>query len=191
MTTNTTTATAVKITLNQLKGLNACEEQLKLFEETFGEEVSFKTKAQAVKVAVKMAHKFDFYWASDNLLKGDCLEVYLEALAPFLKAYNEAEAPLLKAYNEAKAPFLKAYNEAEAPLLKAYNEAKATLLKVYLEALAPFLKAYEEAEAPLLKAYNEAKAPLWEAYEEAIAKKFAECYFDQEEQNRITCITLI
>ncbi len=149
MTTNTTTATVVKITLNQLKGLDACEEQLKLFEETFGEEVSFKTKAQAVKVAVKMAHKFDFDWASDNLLKGDCLKVYLEALAPFLKAYNEAEAPLLK----------------------AYNEAKATLLKVYLEALAPFLKAYEEAEAP-----------LWEAYEEAIAKKFAECYFDQEQK---------
>jgi hypothetical protein len=140
MTTNTTTATVVKITLKQLKNLDACEDQLKLFEEVFGESVSFKTKAQAIKVAVKVAQKFDFEgWASANLLKGG---------------------------------YRKAYWEAEAPLLKAYEEA-----------VAPLWEAYQEAKAPLLKAYNEAVAPLWEAYQEALAKEFAKCYFDQEEQN--------
>ena len=146
MTANT--ATVVKITLNRLKGLDACKEQLKLFEDTFGKEVSFKTKAQAVKVAVKMAHKFDFVWASRNLLRGG-----------YLKSYNEAEAHLWEAYEEVKAPLWEAYKEAEAHLWEAYEEAKA----------------------PLREAYYEAVAPLREAYKEALAKEFAECYFEQEQ----------
>jgi hypothetical protein len=180
MTTNTTTV--VKITLKQLKDLDACEEQLELFEDTFGEEVSFKTEAQAVNIAVKMALKFDFEWASGNLLKGDYRKAYDEAEAPLLKAYEEAEAPLLKAYKEARAPLWKAYDEAEAPLWKAYKEARAPLRKAYDEARAPLWKAYKEAEAPLLKAYDEANAPLWKAYKEALAKEFAKCYFEQEIQ---------
>ena len=104
----------VTVTLKQLKNLDACEDQLKLFEEVFGDTVSFKTKAQAVKVAVNMAQKFDFGWASDNLLKGG-----------YRKAYWEAEAPLWEAHLEAILPLGKTYWEAEAPLWKAYQEALA------------------------------------------------------------------
>ena len=86
------TTTVVKIILNQLKGLGACKEQLKLFEDTFGEEVSFKTKAQAVKVAVKMVNKFEFRWASDNLLGGAYRKAYEETIAPLYEAYEEALA---------------------------------------------------------------------------------------------------
>ena len=126
MATNTTTATVVKITLKQLKNLDACEDQLKLFEKVFGESVSFKTEAQAVKVAVKVAQKFDFeWWASHKLLKGDYRKAYYEALTPLYKAYMEAEAPLWKVYLEAIPPFEEAYLEAEAPLRKTYKEAIA------------------------------------------------------------------
>jgi division protein CdvB (Snf7/Vps24/ESCRT-III family) len=107
-------APTVTITLKQLKGLYACEDQLNLFEEVFGESVSFKTKSQAVKVAVKMANKFDFNWASENLLEGDYRKAYEEAIAPSWEAYEEAEAPLLEAYKEAEAPLLEAYDEAIA-----------------------------------------------------------------------------
>ena len=155
-------APTVTITLNQLKGLDACEDQLKLFEEVFGDTVSFKTKAQAVKVAVKVAHKFDFDWASDNLLKG-----------VYRKAYWEAEASLEEDYYEAVDPFWKAYREARDPLWNAYEVAKAPLREDYWEAI-----------SPLSKAYDEAKAPLYKDYEVAIAKEFAKCYFDQEEQKK-------
>ena len=176
-------APTVTITLDQLKSLNACEEQLKLFEEVFGDTVSFKTEAQATKVAVKMAHKFDFGWASDNLLKGGYRKAHEEAEASLYKAYEEAREPLLKAYEEAVATLWKAYKEAEAPLYKAYKEAEAPLYEAYEEAVAPLLKAYEEAIAPLSKAYEEAIAPLWKTYKEAIAKEFAKYYFDQEKNH--------
>ena len=125
---------AVKITLKQLNELGACGDQRKLFEETFGEEVSFKAKAQAVETAIKMADRFDFDWASDCLLEGVYQKAYEEARAPLLKAYEEARAPLLKAYEEARAPLWKAYLEAKAPLLKAYKEARAKLFaEIYFE----------------------------------------------------------
>ena len=137
----------VTITLKQLKSLDACEDQLNLFEEVFGESVSFKTKAQATKVAVKTAHKFDFGWASDNLLGGVYRKAYLEAEAPLLEAYEEAEAPLWEAYMEAKAPLWEAHLEAIAPLLEAYEEAEAPLWKAYNEAIAKeFAKCYFDQE---------------------------------------------
>ena len=107
---------AVKITLKQLNELGACENQLKLFEETFGEEAIFKTKAQAVETAIKMARKFDFEWAAIKLLSRG-----------YRKDYQETKAPLWEAYLEAKAPLRKAYKEAIAPLQQAYEEAIAKL----------------------------------------------------------------
>lgn len=104
----------VKITLKQLKQADACEDQLKLFKETFGEEVGFKTKAQAIKTASKMAHKFNLNWASLNLLSEDYRKAYEEAVVPLWETYLEAEAPLMKVYREALAKeFAKCYFNQE------------------------------------------------------------------------------
>ena len=187
-------ASEVSITLEQLESKDACREQVELFSKMFGSSVSFKTKEEAVKVAVKVFDKFNFNWATDNLLNSNNRKAYWEATAPLWKAYMEAKAPLGEAYMEAEALLWKAYEEAKAPLWKAYREAKTPLLKAYEEARAPLWEAYREARSPLWKAYEEAKAPLLKAYEEAVASPrkacmeakariFAEIYFEQENSN--------
>ena len=122
----------MKITVDLLNSLSACEDQVELFNTTFPEGTEITKEACLTAASVRI----DFEWASRNIL-------------------NQRQR---KAYKEAEAPLLKAYEEAEAPLLKAYEEAKAPLLKAYKEAITPLLKAYKEAHAPLWKAYEEAKA---------------------------------
>ena len=148
------------IKLETLIKLNACQNQVDLFKETFGESVELSEA-----IAKEFGSKFDINWAANNLLNEEQLNAYQEAKAPFLKTYEEATAPLLKTYQEAKAPLWKAYEEARAPLLKAYQEANA-----------PLWKAYQEAKAPLWKAYEEARAPIWKTYKEALTVEFAKIY---------------
>ena len=124
------------ITVKQLKANDACEDQVKLFQETFGDTLELKSKDHALKLAKAMVNKFDFDWAAWNLLND-------------FKAYEEAREPLLKAYEEARAPLYKAHEEAEEPLYEAYREDIVPLLKAYMEARAPSYKAYEEAGAQL------------------------------------------
>ena len=140
------------ITLTLLKSLDACQAQVDLFAQTYGESV---TPTLALFEAA--AQLFDFDWLGGKVFG----EAYREALAPHLKAYREAVAPHLKAYEEARAPHLKAYEEAEAPHLKAYREAVAPHGKAYLEAMAPPTQAYEEAMAPLTQALNLAQARVF------------------------------
>ena len=102
------------ITVKQLKAKDACEDQVQLFQETFGDTLELKSKDQALKLAKVMAQEFDFEWASENLLND-------------FKAYGEAEVTLYEAYGEAIAPSYRAYEEAIAPLWEAYMEAKAQL----------------------------------------------------------------
>ena len=137
------------ITLAYLKSLDACQEQVDLFAQTYGESV---TPTPAVCEAV--AQLFDFNWLGKEVFG----EAYREALAPHERAYREAVATLWKAYQEAKAPHWKAYEEARAPHWKAYEEARALHLKAYEEATAPHWKAYQEARAPLNQALKLAQA---------------------------------
>ena len=83
------------IKLETLIKLDACENQVDLFRETFGESVEL-TEA----VAKEFASKFDIHWAANNLLNEEQSKTYEEANAPLSKAYQEAVAPLWKAYEE-------------------------------------------------------------------------------------------
>ena len=133
------------ITVKQLKAKDACEDQVQLFQETFGDTLELKSKDQALKLAKVMAQEFDFDWASEELLND--FEAYKEAKAPLWKAYKEAEAPLWNAYKEAKAPLVKAYEEAGVPLWKAYKEAEAPLWAACKEAMAQlFAQMYWDQE---------------------------------------------
>jgi len=130
----------MKLTVETLIKVKACNSQVKLFMEIFpeGAEVSED-------IAVSVADKFDWNWAASNLLSPEGWNTYEEAEASLYKAYKEAVAPLLNAYNEAVAPLLNAYNEAVAPIWKAYKEAVAPLWKAYEEAKAKtFAKLYKQ-----------------------------------------------
>ena len=88
------------ITVKMLRAAKACEDQVELFEATFGPSARI-TLTNCCKAAVA---GLDLAWAARTLFP----------------------APAWKAYDEAKATALKAYEEAMAPALKAYDEAKAT-----------------------------------------------------------------
>ena len=113
------------ITVKQLKDKKACECQVQLFQDTFGDTLELKSKDHALKLAKVMAQGFDFDWASENLLND--FKSYDEAIVPFYKAILEAMAPLWKACEEAGVPLYKAYLEDGAPLYEAYKEEKAQL----------------------------------------------------------------
>ena len=116
------------IKLETLIKLNACQNQVDLFKETFGDSVEL-TEA----LAKEFCSKFNIDWAAHNLLNEEQLNAYEEAKAHLLKTYEDANAPLLKTYQEANAPLLKTYEEASAPLLKTYQEAKAVeFAKIYI-----------------------------------------------------------
>ena len=144
----------MKITIEYLESLDACEDQIKIFNNTFPEGTNI-TKAACLKAA---RADLDIDWIACKVLSETAYEAYLEACAPIEKAYDEAHAPLIKTYYEALAPLDKAYFEALAPLDKAYDEAIAPIDKAYREALSPIDKAYFEALSPIDKAYNEARA---------------------------------
>ena len=99
----------MKITLKQLRRLNACEDQVLLFERFFGTGIE-------VTEALCLAHAqdFDWNWAAYNLLSPSAREAYGEARALARKAYDEALALAEKAYDEALALAGKAYDEALA-----------------------------------------------------------------------------
>ena len=105
------------ITLTFLKSLGACQGQVDLFAQTYGESV---TPTLAACEAV--AQLFDFGWLGKEVFG----QTYEDAKAPHERAYQEAVAPLWKAYQEAKAPLWKAYEEAVTPLAQALKLAQAT-----------------------------------------------------------------
>ena len=115
------------ITLTFLKSLDACQAQVDLFAQTYGESVT-----PTLELIEAAAQLFDFDWLGGKV---------------FGEAYREAMAPHRQAYREAKALHLKAYEEAMAIHEKAYLEAVAPHGKAYLEAMAPLTQALNLAQA--------------------------------------------
>jgi hypothetical protein len=109
------------LTLQTLKDVGACTEQLLLFNQLFGESVEISESA-----CILVADKFDWNWAANKLLSASAWQAYDEAKASAGEAYYEAKASAGKAYYEAKASAGKAYDEATASAGKAYYEATAS-----------------------------------------------------------------
>jgi hypothetical protein len=64
------------ITLRQLKRLRACEEQIKLFKECFGESVVV-TRA----LLLRNSYKFNLLWFAKKIMKGRNLNSFLHGIA--------------------------------------------------------------------------------------------------------------
>ena len=132
----------MKITLQQLKDKSACAKQVALFEKTFGAEVNV-----TVTRAVAVADKFNWEWASKNLLSAPAQEAYDSATAAAWEAYCSAIAAARKVYNSATAAARKVYNSATAPAQAAYDSARAPAQAVSSKAVAKaFALAYNSAE---------------------------------------------
>ncbi len=120
-------------TVDDLRALDACAEQVAMFEKTFPD------GATADDVGAAVAAGLNVRWLVEEVVSDEVWRAYLEAKAPLRRAYEEALAPLWSAYEEAEAPLRRAYEEARAPLWRAYEEAEAPLWRAYLEAEAPLL----------------------------------------------------
>ena len=78
------------IDVEQLRAKGACEDQVQLFQETFGDTLELKSKDHALKLAKNMAQDFDFNWAAWNLLND--FKAYEEAVAQlFAEMYWDQE----------------------------------------------------------------------------------------------------
>ena len=90
----------MKITLRNLKAKGACEEQVALFKETFGQsvEVTEETCDKAVKAGI------DFNWASANLLSRTQLAEYQRIEGPAWAEYQRIRGPALAEYERIRGP---------------------------------------------------------------------------------------
>jgi len=137
------------ITTAMLRRKRACEDQVRKFEELFGDSV-----VPTRELALKHAGDLDFRWAS-CLLPAHADKAYREAIAPAERAYGKAITHAEGAYDEAIAPARRAYDEAIAPALTAYREA-----------IAPAERAYKARRDYAHRVYGEAAAlafvEVWE-----------------------------
>jgi len=156
-----------QITVTQLKSLEACSDQVQLFEDTFGPVLEVKSLREAKALARKHT-VFDTDWASEYLLSSEGYEAYKKAKAPHWEAYEKAVIPYWEAYEKAVIPYWEAYKKARTPHLEAYKKART-----------PHLEAYKKARASHLEAYRKAVAPRWEDYDKVRTLVFAEIWWKE------------
>ena len=135
-----------QITVTQLKSLEACSDQVQLFEDTFGPVLEVKSLREAKALARKHT-VFGIDWASEYLLSSEGYEAYEKAVAPHWEAYEKAVAPHREAYEKVKVTYLESYKKAKASHLEAYLKAEATHWGSYKKAEAPHFEAYKKGKA--------------------------------------------
>ena len=135
----------MKITLIQLKNLNACSNQIDLFESRFGESIILTRQ-----IVKKNITDFDISWFVNRFLTETQWKTYQDSVAPLLKTYQDGVATLRKTYQDSVAPLLKTYQDAAEHLWKVYNGGVASLLKTYQDAAEHLWKTYQDGKALLL-----------------------------------------
>ena len=155
------TATVPTVTLDDLKKLRACSDDVAKFKAEFGSyaEITVENVMRA------FAAKIDVDWWAIAVFGSD----YQAALAPLDRDYQAARASLYRDYQAARASLYRDYQAALAPLDRDYEAALAPLYRDYEAALAPLYRDYQAALAPLDRDYQAALAPLDRDYEAARA----------------------
>ena len=87
----------MKITYKQLQALDACDNQLELFQSLFGEEVEVTRE-----LIMKHADKFDWNWAAEKLLPRKRWAEYKRVKAQALAEYKRVKAQALAEYERVK-----------------------------------------------------------------------------------------
>ena len=107
-----------KITLQQLKHLNACQGQVQLFRELFGNAV-----VPNEELAIEHASAFDWEWASYNLLSPEAWAEYKKVRDQALAEYEKVRASAWREYG-------KVHDPAWAEYKKVRDQAWAEYKKV-------------------------------------------------------------
>ena len=127
----------MKVTLKQLKRLNACKDQYDLFASLGLDGVEITGE-----LCIKHAQDFDWNWAAHNLLRKPYREAFDLATKPHWEVYFLATEPHWIAYYlateslwEARALAIKLHREARDLATKPHREAYDLATKPHLEAL--------------------------------------------------------
>ena len=127
----------MKITLRQLKKLGACDGQVNLFKETFGDEVEI-TEA----VVKEHGAKFNSDWLADKVLTPAQLADYAVEHAPLDADYEAKRASIWADYEAKLAPLDADYEAKHAPLDADYEAKRAPIWADYAAKLASIQADY-------------------------------------------------
>ena len=120
------------LTIKDLRAADACEKQVKLFEQHFGDGGTV-TLAKVRKVA----SLFDWNWAALHLLSPARWAEYYRVKASARAEYNRAEASALAEHKRATTPALAKYNRVTASAWAECNRVTAWSWAEYNRATAP------------------------------------------------------
>jgi len=134
-----------KITLDQLKRLKACKEQVSQFESLFGKSRGFRSEAAAVRVARKHAQVFDWDWAARQLISDSAYLEYKRVRITALEEYARVTAAALQEYARSQ-PSVLDYHE-ESPAYAEYIRVQSPAYAEYIRAITPAENEYKRVEA--------------------------------------------
>ena len=107
--------------LTDLEAAKACQEQCQTFKELFGDEVNV-TPA----LARRVAGKFNWDWAVQNLLSPAGLAEYKRISAPARAEYKRTTAPALAEYERISGSAWAEYKRTTAPARAEYQRINAS-----------------------------------------------------------------
>ena len=127
------------ITLDMLWEKKACIEQREVFAKLFPEGVE-----PTPEICLSVADKFEWHWASKELLSAPARRLFNKTVAPARNLYYETVVPARKHFNETMEAARKHYNETTAPAWKLFDETVDPARKHYNETTAvAFAEAYQ------------------------------------------------
>jgi hypothetical protein len=132
------------ITLDWLKSQYACEDQLKIFVETFGE----SAELNEVNAAKAIESNLDLDWLAVHILTTSALADYERVTATAWAEYERVTATEWAKYERATAPAWAEYERVTSPAGAEYEPARPTSLRT---------TAWAE--------YHRATATAWAEYE--------------------------
>jgi len=151
--------------ISQLSTANACEEQIILFYETFGQVVNV-----TVAGAREVGSMFNIYFAVENLLSGSALREYY---AGYGSLVNKREA--LRALIEARFRV-----ECEPARMKHIAARSRLPVTASNRDTYPLMAEYNAECADAQAKYNKEYMPIWAAFMADRAALWATCYITDE-----------
>ena len=154
------------IDLALLKSKGACVGSLATFRELFDDTAPELTDENAL----KYANKFDWEWASCELLTQANRAAYKKVCAQAKAEYDKVCAPAKVEYDKVRAPAWAEYNKVCAAALAEYDKVCA-LVKA----------EYDKVCAPAWAEYDKVCAPAKAEYDKVCAVTFVQLYRNQPE----------
>ena len=117
------------ITVSMLREKGACEQQVKLFTELFGESVKVTEE-----LCIRYSDRFDFNWAARVFLSAAAWAEYQRVTAAALAEYERVEDPAWAEYKRVTAAALAEYRRVRAAAWAEYQRVRAQTWARYYNA---------------------------------------------------------